>query len=179
MYRFLQKKILDTKIPNKAKNLQIRNFSLLEQLDKLNAILDTMIERKRFTKKKNNNMDDEETNKIKNISNGKENIQNNNPSSKEINNKLLKSFEKPYNLLTEKYNRISKGNYALDLKKEIESLSTEIEKYEKENRELKSKQFRVEFDLTNQKYIKENNLKYVFKIFKERRRFHHEHRERS
>ena len=48
----VNKKILDTKIPNKAKNLQIRNFSLLEQLDKLNAILDTMIERKRFTKKK-------------------------------------------------------------------------------------------------------------------------------
>ena len=147
----LNKKILDTKLPNNAKNLQLRNFSLLEQLDKLNAILDTMVERKRFTKQKKN-LDSSQNKKISKS-------QEIRISSKEINYKLLNSFEKQYSDLSEKYQKISQDNYVQNLKKEVKTITDEITNMEKINRELKTLQFKAEYSLKNNNYS-QNDLNY-------------------
>ena len=147
----LSKKILDTKLPNNAKNLQLRNFSLLEQLDKLNVILDTMVERKRFIKQKSS-LDSAQNKKISKS-------QEIRISTKEINYKLLKSFEKQYNDLSEKYKKISQDNYVQNLKKELKTITEEITNMEKINRELKTLQFKAEYSLKNNRYSK-NDLNY-------------------
>ena len=48
----INKKIFNSNIPDDAESLQNRNFALLEQLDKLNGILDAIVEKKNFTQKK-------------------------------------------------------------------------------------------------------------------------------
>ena len=157
----VNKKLFNFKIPNKTENLQLKNFSLLSQLDQLNAILDTLVENKRFVKKGNKNSNSK---KNKNINSSKsQELQNIKLSSKDINIKLLNNFQKQYNLLTEKYKKISKDNYFPNLKNELEIVSSEISEMEKVNRDLKTTQFKAEFFLKN-KNVSQNDLNYKKKV---------------
>ena len=157
----VNKKLFNSKIPNKTENLQLKNFSLLSQLDQLNAILDTLVENKRFVKKGNKNSNSK---KNKNINSSKsQELQNIKLSSKDINIKLLNNFQKQYNLLTEKYKKISKDNYFPNLKNELEIVSSEISEMEKVNRDLKTTQFKAEFFLKN-KNVSQNDLNYKKKV---------------
>ena len=159
--RTVNKKLFNSKIPNKTENLQLKNFSLLSQLDQLNAILDTLVENKRFVKKGNKNSNSK---KNKNINSSKsQELQNIKLSSKDINIKLLNNFQKQYNLLTEKYKKISKDNYFPNLKNELEIVSSEISEMEKVNRDLKTTQFKAEFFLKN-KNVSQNDLNYKKKV---------------
>ena len=159
----LNKKIFDNKIPKKALSLQLKNFALLEELDKLNIILDILVERKRFSCKKDN-LDDNESksNDLKN----KENIENNGSkklSLKHINNKLLDSVMKQNKILTEKYQKLTKINYISDIKKHIDSISLEIIKVENKNRDLKKAKIMHEYEL-NKKKVPKNDINYKNKV---------------
>ena len=148
----LTKKILDNKIPKKSHSIQLKNFALLEDLNQLSSILDTLVDKKLNVPKKNQN-----NNKIiKNQNNNKKiNNQNKNeskqdeknkppPTKLEINKKLLESFMKQYNLLSEKYNKISKDDYIQNLKNEKESYALEISQIEQDNKKLKKNQIKNE-----------------------------------
>ena len=159
----LNKKIFDDKIPKKALSLQLKNFALLEELDKLNIILDILVERKRFSCKKDNIGDNEsKSNGIKN----KENIENNGGkklSLKHINNKLLDSVMKQTKILTEKYQKLTKVNYISDIKKNIDSVSSEIINVEKTNRDLKKAKIMNEYELSKKK-VPKNDINYKNKV---------------
>ena len=156
----VNKKLFNSKIPNKTDILQLKNFSLLSQLDQLNVILDTLVERKRFARKNN----DSNSKKNKNIVSSKsQELQNIKLSSKDINIKLLNNFQKQYNLLTEKYKKISKEDYLQTLKSELETISKEISEIEKVNRDLKTTQFKAEYILKN-KSVSPNDINYEKKL---------------
>ncbi len=168
----LTKKILDNKIPKKSHSIQLKNFALLEDLNQLSSILDTLVDKKLNVPKKNQNNDNnnkalknqnkkidknQNNNKIiKNQNNNKKiNNQNKNeskqdeknkppPTKLEINKKLLESFMKQYNLLSEKYNKISKDDYIQNLKNEKESYALEITQIEQDNKKLKKNQIKNE-----------------------------------
>ena len=168
----LTKKILDNKIPKKSHSIQLKNFALLEDLNQLSSILDTLVDKKLNVPKKNQNNDNnnkvlknqnkkidknQNNNKIiKNQNNNKKiNNQNKNeskqdeknkppPTKLEINKKLLESFMKQYNLLSEKYNKISKDDYIQNLKNEKESYALEISQIEQDNKKLKKNQIKNE-----------------------------------
>ena len=168
----LTKKILDNKIPKKSHSIQLKNFALLEDLNQLSSILDTLVDKKLNVPKKNQNNDNnnkvlknqnkkidknQNNNKIiKNQNNNKKiNNQNKNeskqdeknkppPTKLEINKKLLESFMKQYNLLSEKYNKISKDDYIQNLKNEKESYALKISQIEQDNKKLKKNQIKNE-----------------------------------
>ena len=158
----VNKKILDTQLPNNAQSLQIKNFSLLEQLDKLNTILDTLVERKRFTKKKDV-IDSNENNFNKNKKEKEKENTKNKPTPKDINIKLLQSYKKQMDALSAKYEKIVKDDYIHNLKYEVDSISIEIANLEKTNRELQTNQFKNEFFLKSKNFSL-NDLKYKKKL---------------
>ena len=81
-------------------------------------------------------------------------------SEKDINNKLLNSYKQQYYLLSSKFDSLTKGNYAINLKLNITKFSDDISKLEKENRELHRTQSRNELILKNIKTTKnEDNYK--------------------
>lgn len=170
----INKKILDQKLPNKTQILQSRNFFLLEQLDKLNSILDTMVERKRISRKNNNkenkgknelynniinNSNKNGDNYIKNL----ENFQSINRSSKDNKKQLLQNIKKQYNILSDKYKELANDYYIQKIKEETFLISSEIKNVEETNRKLKTEQFKAEYALKNYKYSK-NDLSYKKKV---------------
>ena len=169
----LTKKILDNKIPKKSHSIQLKNFALLEDLNQLSSILDTLVDKKLNVPKKNQNNDNNNNKVLKNQNKKIDKNQNNNkiiknqnnnkkinnqnkneskqdeknkppPTKLEINKKLLESFMKQYNLLSEKYNKISKDDYIQNLKNEKESYALEISQIEQDNKKLKKNQIKNE-----------------------------------
>ena len=148
----VNQRIEEIELPSNIPLLQVKNFALLDLLDKLNTILDTLIERKRFIKKKDV-IDASE--KIKNNINNKNRVSKSQEilkmklTPKEINKKLLQAFKKQHETLTAKYEKLVKEDYIINLKEQIKLLSDDISKLEKTNRELQTNQFKVEYLLKN------------------------------
>ena len=152
-------KLYNTKALKNTKAIQIRNFSLVTLLEKLNKVLDTIVERSRINNNKikaNSLSQSQEIIKIKNKEfNDKKKL-----LEKDINNNLLKSYIQQNNLLSAKYDKLTKRNYPINLKSDITNSAKEITKLEKENRELKRTQSRNELILKNLKTTKdESNYK--------------------
>ena len=156
-------KIEEIQLPSNIPLIQVKNFSLLDLLDKLNTILDSLIERKHFTKKKDVIDASEKSNsnsKSKNKVSRSQEILKLKISTKEINKKSLESYKKQHELLTAKYEKYSNVNYIPNLKEEIKKISDEINKLEKENRDLQTNQFKVEYLLKTKNNTSLNEINY-------------------
>ena len=150
-------KLYNKKALNNTKAVQMRNFSMVTLLEKLNKVLDTIVERSRINNKKikaNSLSQSQEIIKIKN----KEFTDKKMLLEKDINNNLLKSYIQQNNLLSAKYDKLTKGNYPINLKSDIANTNQEITKLEKENRELKRTQSRNELILKNLKTTKDESI---------------------
>jgi hypothetical protein len=158
----INKKIFNSNIPEDAESLQNRNFTLLEQLDKLNGILDAIVEKKNFTQKKNVNISLRPKQNIKKINASKSQELNIKYSTKEINKKLLQSYIKQYDLLSNKYKKLTEENYVETLKEQMKEVTLSISNLEKENRKLQTLQFKSEYMLKN-KYPSQNEMNYMKK----------------
>ena len=160
------KKVINKKLNNKKnftsiKSIQIQNLSMVNLLEKLNSILDVIVERSRLNNNKNKGYALSESQEIKKNKEMKSGINNaKRISEKDINNKLLNSYKQQYSLLSSKFDSLTKGNYAINLKLNITKFSDDISKLEKENRELHRTQSRNELILKNIKTTKnEDNYK--------------------
>ena len=142
----LSKKILDNKIPKKLQSMQIKIFALLEELDKLSTILDTLVEKKRYVPRNNSKDNNNKVEKEKDKNLGKKEDKNK-PTKLDINKKLLQNFEKQYNILSEKYSKLSNEEYIKNLKNEQTTLSLEISKIEDDNKDLKNSQINNEYKI--------------------------------
>ena len=160
------KKVINKKLNNKKnftsiKSIQIQNLSMVNLLEKLNSILDVIVERSRLNNNKNKGYalsESQEIKKNKEMKSGINNVKR--ISEKDINNKLLNSYKQQYYLLSSKFDSLTKGNYAINLKLNITKFSDDISKLEKENRELHRTQSRNELILKNIKTTKnEDNYK--------------------
>ena len=158
----INKKIFNSNIPEDAESLQNRNFTLLEQLDKLNGILDAIVEKKNFTQKKNVNISLRPKQNIKKINASKSQELNIKYSTKEINKKLLQSYIKQYDLLSNKYKKLTEENYVETLKEQMKEVTLSISNLEKENRKLQTLQFKSEYMLKN-KFPSQNEMNYMKK----------------
>lgn len=158
----INKKIFNNNIPTDAESLQNRNFALLEQLDKLNSILDTIVEKKNFTQKKNVNINLRPKQNVKKINSSKSQELSIKYSTKEINKKLLQSYIKQYDLLSNKYKKLTEENYVDTLKDQINEVTLSISSLEKENRKLQTIQFKSEYILKN-KFPSQNEMNYMKK----------------
>ena len=108
----INQQIYNKKISNNYKTIQKQNFTLVNLLEKLNLVLDTIVERSRYNnnKKKGNPMaESQEIIKNKNNKN-KDNKNKKKVTEKEINNNMLKSYIQEYNLLSSKYEKLTNGN---------------------------------------------------------------------
>ena len=145
-----------------SKPIQMQNYSMVNLLEKLNKILDVIVQRSRLTNSKNRmntiiseSQEIKRNKEMKSVRNNSKKI-----SEKVINNRLLNSYKQQFNLLTSKFDSLTKGNYAINLKENITKYSNEITKLEKENRELHRTQLRSELILKNLKTSKnEENYK--------------------
>ena len=156
----INQQIFNKKLSNNYTTVQKQNFALVNLLEKLNLVLDTIVERSRYNnnKKKGNPMT--ESQEIIKNKNNKDNKNKKKISEKEINNNMLKSYIQEYNLLSSKYEKLTNGNYAINLRTNITKSTDEVTKLEKENRELKRTQSRTELVLKHLKTSKdENNYK--------------------
>ena len=156
-------KIEEIQLPSNIPLIQVKNFSLLDLLDKLNTILDSLIERKHFTKKKDVIDASEKSNsnsKSKNRVSRSQEILKLKLSTKEINKKSLESYKKQHELLTAKYEKYSNVNYIQNVKEEIKKISDEISKLEKENRDLQTNQYKVEYLLKTKNNSSLNEINY-------------------
>lgn len=158
----INKKIFNSNIPEDAESLQNRNFALLEQLDKLNGILDAIVEKKNFTQKKNVNINLRPKQNVKKINASKSQELNIKYSTKEINKKLLQSYIKQYELLSNKYKKLTEENYVETLKEQMNEVTLSISNLEKENRKLQTIQFKSEYMLKN-KFPSQNEMNYMKK----------------
>ena len=122
-------KIYNKKIFNSLKSVQIQNYSMVNLLEKLNKVLDTIVERSRYNINRNNGNKMAESQEI--IKNKDKNNEKKKISEKDINNKLLNSYIQQYNLLSAKFDKLTNGNYALNLRTNIINSSEEIAKLEK------------------------------------------------
>ena len=160
----VNKKILGNNMPKTAQLLQNKNFAMLEDLDKLNLILDALVERKRFTNNKNkinniikeyNDINNNKNINKKNINNNninnkntnnnsgqksQENIQKIKLSPKDINNQLLNNCKKQFDTLSARYEKLTKDDYIQNLKIKINSISEKITNFKKNNQSLKNGQ---------------------------------------
>lgn len=145
-----------------SKSIQMQNYSMVNILEKLNKILDVIVQRSRLNNNKNRtntiiseSQEIKRNKELKSVRNNTKKI-----SEKVINNRLLNSYKQQFNLLTSKFDSLTKGNYAINLKENITKYSEEISKLEKENRELHRTQSRNELILKNLKISKnEENYK--------------------
>ena len=135
----LTKKILDNKLPKKSSSIQSKSFALLEELNKLNNILDTLVEKKRFAPKNKSKDYNNKVTKNKKIDK-KQEI--NKPTKLDINKKLLQNFNNQYNILSEKYSKLSNEEYIKNLQDEQTKLSLEISDFEIDNKKLKENQIK-------------------------------------
>ena len=168
----INNKIIGKNIAKNTKNIQVQNYGMVSLLEKLNKVLDTIVERSRYNQNKNKNKNlgvvinihEVNKNNINNkIKNNSKNIKKEKKTEKEINNNLLNSYIYQFNLLSSKYEQLTKGDYISSLKSHISNCSSEIINYEKENRELKRTQSRTEVILKNKK-ISENEQNYKNKL---------------
>jgi len=157
----INKKLNNKKNFTSIKSIQIQNLSMVNLLEKLNSILDVIVERSRLNNNKNKGYSLSESQEIKKNKEMKSGINNaKRISEKDINNKLLNSYKQQYYLLSSKFDSLTKGNYAINLKLNITKFSDDISKLEKENRELHRTQSRNELILKNIKTTKnEDNYK--------------------
>ena len=157
-------KLYNNKVLNNTKAVQIRNYSMVTLLEKLNKVLDTIVERSRVNKNKvkiNPLIQSQEIIKKKEKENDKRKL-----LEKNINNNLLNSYIQQNNILSAKYDKLTNGNYAINLKTNIADSTQAIAKLEKENRELKSTQSRNEQILKNLKTTKDEfNYKKKFEEY--------------
>ena len=142
--------------------MQNRNFALLAQLDKLNGILDAIVEKKNFVQKKNANVNLRPKQNVKKINSSKSQELNIKYSTKEINKKLLQTYIKQYELLSNKYKKLTEENYVESLKEQMNEVTLSISNLEKENRKLQTLQFKSEYILKN-KYPSQNEMNYMKK----------------
>ena len=93
---------------------------MVNLLEKLNSILDVIVERSRLKNNKNKGYALSESQEIKKNKEMKSGINNaKRISEKDINNKLLNSYKQQYYLLSSKFDSLTKGNYAINLKLNI------------------------------------------------------------
>ena len=155
----INKKLYNKKVFNNIKSVQIQNYSMVNLLEKLNNVLDTIVERTRYN---SNKIKLGSLSKSQEIikSKEKENIDKRKITEKDNNNKMLNNYIQQYNLLSAKYEKLTNGNHVIKLKSNIANSSDEIIKLEKENRELKRTQSRTALILKHQKTSKiESNYK--------------------
>jgi len=157
----INKKLNNKKNFTTNKSIQMHNFSLVNLLEKLNKILDIIVQRSRVTSNKNRSVTMSESQvmkrnkEIKSVKNISKKL-----SEKVINNRLLNSYKQQYNLLTSKFDSLTKGDYAISLKENITKQSKEISTLEKENKEFHREQSRNALILKNLKTSKnEDNYK--------------------
>ena len=161
----INNKLFSKKVLNNIKAIQLRNYSLVTLLEKLNKVLDAIVERGNMNKNKiklNSVSQSQEINK--NRSKNKENrIKDKKKLETQINHKLLANYIQQFNLLSSKYDKLTNGNYVVNLKLNISSSVEDITKLEKENKELKRTQSRNELILKHLKASKDE-LNYKKKL---------------
>ena len=161
----INNKLFSKKVLNNIKAIQLRNYSLVTLLEKLNKVLDAIVERGNMNKNKiklNSVSQSQEVNK--NRSKNKENrIKDKKKLETQINHKLLANYIQQFNLLSSKYDKLTNGNYVVNLKLNISSSVEDITKLEKENKELKRTQSRNELILKHLKASKDE-LNYKKKL---------------
>ena len=133
---------------------------MLNNMDKLNNILSTVIETGRiYNKKFNVNVKSNNNNVKKNAVSNEQNDKNN---YEDPNEKLLLMYKKEYEKMKERLELVTSDNYVEKKKKEIEEINKEIEILKKDNKSLRRLQkindspFRNEFSgEKNTKSLKE------------------------
>ena len=133
---------------------------MLNNMDKLNNILSTVIETGRmYNKKFNVNVKNNNNNVKKNAVSNEQNDKNN---YEDPNEKLLLMYKKEYEKMKERLELVTSDNYVEKKKKEIEEINKEIEILKKDNKSLRRLQkindspFRNEFSgEKNTKSLKE------------------------
>ena len=133
---------------------------MLNNMDKLNTILSTVIETGRmYNKKFNVNVKNNNNNVKKNAVSNEQNDKNN---YEDPNEKLLLMYKKEYEKMKERLELVTSDNYVEKKKKEIEEINKEIEILKKDNKSLRRLQkindspFRNEFSgEKNTKSLKE------------------------
>ena len=135
-------KLYSKKVLNNVKAIQMRNYSLLTLLEKLNKVLDAIVERGNMNINKFKLNSVSKSQEISKNKNKEIRIKDKKKLQSEINNKLLNNYIQQFNLLTSKYDKLTNGNYVSNLKLDISNSAEEITKLEKENRELKRTQSR-------------------------------------
>ena len=133
---------------------------MLNNMDKLNTILSTVIETGRmYNKKFNVNVKSNNNNVKKNAVSNEQNDKNN---YEDPNEKLLLMYKKEYEKMKERLELVTSDNYVEKKKKEIEEINKEIEILKKDNKSLRRLQkindspFRNEFSgEKNTKSLKE------------------------
>ena len=161
----INNKLFSKKVLNNIKAIQLRNYSLVTLLEKLNKVLDTIVERGNMNKNKIKLYSVSQSQEInKNRSKNKENrIKDKKKLETQINHKLLANYIQQFNLLSSKYDKLTNGNYVVNLKLNISSSVEDITKLEKENKELKRTQSRNELILKHLKASKDE-LNYKKKL---------------
>ena len=102
----INNKIMNKSMANKAKNIQMQNYIMVSILEKLNKILDTIVERSKYNQNKNKFKSiNIKTNGINIINNKKNHEKKEKLKEKDINEKLLKSYIQQYKLLSSKYDK--------------------------------------------------------------------------
>ena len=133
---------------------------MLNNMDKLNNILSTVVETGRiYNKKFNVNVKSNNNNVKKNAVSNEQNDKNN---YEDPNEKLLLMYKKEYEKMKERLELVTSDNYVEKKKKEIEEINKEIEILKKDNKSLRRLQkindspFRNEFSgEKNTKSLKE------------------------
>ena len=133
---------------------------MLNNMDKLNTILSTVIETGRmYNKKLNVNVKNNNNNVKKNAVSNEQNDKN---DYEDPNEKLLLMYKKEYEKMKERLELVTSDNYVEKKKKEIEEINKEIEILKKDNKSLRRLQkindspFRNEFSgEKNTKSLKE------------------------
>jgi hypothetical protein len=74
----------------------------------------------------------------------------------------LQSYIKQYDLLSNKYKKLTEENYVETLKEQMNEVTLSISNLEKENRKLQTIQFKSEYMLKN-KYPSQNEMNYMKK----------------
>ena len=123
-------KLYSKKVLNNIKAIQMRNYSLLTLLEKLNKVLDTIVERGNMNINKFKLNSVSKSQEISKNKNKEIRIKDKKKLQSEINNKLLNNYIQQFNLLTSKYDKLTNGNYVSNLKLDISNSAEEITKLE-------------------------------------------------
>ena len=128
------------------KKLSEFNITLLNYFSELSNLLNKILENpKLYSNKKFL------TSSVETIPKSRINFTNNNNSQNILDNseKIITLYEKQYNKITERLKKIKSDEYINNLKSNISNINEEINKYEKENIELKKNQIIFENSIKN------------------------------